>query len=88
MSAAPEAASGQGSIDDPVARLREAERESRGRLLGHPEIDGEGIRLALEHEWALMDLRAALPVEPGRPADAFGRMMAPLGRKRGGKSVA
>jgi hypothetical protein len=33
-------------------------RESRVRLLAHPEIDGEGIWLALEHEWALMDLRA------------------------------
>jgi len=58
VSAAPEVASGQGSIDDAVSRLREAERESRVRLLAHPEIDGEGIRLALEHEWALMDLRA------------------------------
>ena len=55
MSAAPEAASGQGSHDDAVSRLREAEREARGRLRRHPEIDGEGIRLALEHEWALMD---------------------------------
>jgi hypothetical protein len=58
VSAAPEVASGQGTIDDAVSRLREAERESRGRLLEHTEIDGEGIRLALEHEWALMNLRA------------------------------
>ena len=58
MSTAPEVASGQGSRDDAVSRLREAEREARVRLLGHPEIDGEGIRLALEHEWALMNLRA------------------------------
>lgn len=39
--------------------MREAERESRRRLHQHPEIDGEGIQLALEHEWALMALRAA-----------------------------
>jgi hypothetical protein len=58
VSPAPEAASGQGSIVDAVSRLREAERESRVRLLAHPEIDGEGIRLALEHEWALLDLRS------------------------------
>ena len=58
MSTAPEVASGQGSIDDAVSRLREAEREARGRLLGHTKIDGVGIRLALEHEWALMNLRA------------------------------
>ena len=58
MSRAPEVASGHGSREDAVSRLREAEREACVRLLGHPEIDGEGIRLALEHEWALLDLRA------------------------------
>jgi hypothetical protein len=94
VSAAPEVASGRGSGDDLVARLREAEREARGRLLGHPEIDGEGIGLALEHEWALMDLHAAKAARAvsgrthGRPVDHFGRLMAPLGRKRGGNSVA
>ena len=68
MSASPEAASGRGSVDDPLARLREAERVARGRLLGHSEIDGEGIRLALEHEWALLDLRAAKAAARRSPA--------------------
>ena len=78
MSAAPEVASGRGSVDDQVARLREAEREARGRLLGHTEIDGEGIRLALEHEWALLDLRAALATRARSPVASSGDSQARL----------
>jgi len=40
----------------------------------HPELDGEGIQLALEHEWALMDLaRATENPEGPHHGDAYVR---------------
>lgn len=55
---------GEGELDH---LLRELERAQR-RLAEHPEIDGQGIERALEHDWAVMDLLKAGMPDPATPS--------------------
>jgi len=66
--------SDQPKQDNTLRRLERDAREAETRMRDHPELDGEGIQLALEHEWALIDLaRATENPEGPRHGDAYVR---------------